>query len=111
MLEPLTHAWYSRSHACVRRAQGLGKTVQVMALIAHLMEQKGNYGPHLIIVPNAVMVNWKSELQRWLPGVRCIYYVGTREVPALPGPALPPPLLPTLHPCVQLLFASSGHAD
>jgi len=30
-----------------------------MALIAYLMEYKGNYGPHLIIVPNAVMVNWK----------------------------------------------------
>lgn len=61
---------------------GLGKTVQVMALIAYLMESKGNYGPHLIIVPNAVMVNWKSELQRWLPGVRCIYYVGTKDVRA-----------------------------
>lgn len=33
--------------------------VQVMALIAYLMEFKGNYGPHLIIVPNAVLVNWK----------------------------------------------------
>lgn len=32
---------------------------QVMALIAFLMEFKGNYGPHLIIVPNAVLVNWK----------------------------------------------------
>ncbi|KAF2315290.1 hypothetical protein GH714_038735 [Hevea brasiliensis] len=39
---------------------GLGKTVQVMSLIAYLMEFKGNYGPHLIIVPNAVMVNWKE---------------------------------------------------
>lgn len=66
--------------------QGLGKTVQVMALIAHLMEKKGNYGPHLIIVPNAVMVNWKAELTRWLPGVRCIYYVGTREVRSVPSP-------------------------
>lgn len=33
--------------------------LQVMALIAYLMEFKGNYGPHLIIVPNAVLVNWK----------------------------------------------------
>lgn len=32
-----------------------------MALIAYLMEFKGNYGPHLIIVPNAVLVNWKVE--------------------------------------------------
>ncbi|KAK3028777.1 hypothetical protein RJ639_037998 [Escallonia herrerae] len=58
---------------------GLGKTVQVMALIAYLMEFKGNYGPHLIIVPNAVLVNWKSELHTWLPSVSCIYYVGGKE--------------------------------
>lgn len=36
--------------------------MQVMALIAYLMEFKGNYGPHLIIVPNAVLVNWKVSL-------------------------------------------------
>eukprot|EP00252_Welwitschia_mirabilis_P019206 TRINITY_DN4386_c0_g3_i1.p1 TRINITY_DN4386_c0_g3~~TRINITY_DN4386_c0_g3_i1.p1 ORF type:complete len:2283 (-),score=553.97 TRINITY_DN4386_c0_g3_i1:18-6866(-) len=58
---------------------GLGKTVQVMALIAYLMEFKGNYGPHLIIVPNAVMVNWKSELYNWLPTVSCIFYVGGKD--------------------------------
>ncbi|KAL9228908.1 hypothetical protein vseg_004438 [Gypsophila vaccaria] len=58
---------------------GLGKTVQVMALIAYLMEYKGNYGPHLIIVPNAVLVNWKSELHTWLPSVSCIYYVGSKD--------------------------------
>ncbi|KAL0428847.1 UNVERIFIED_CONTAM: ATP-dependent helicase BRM [Sesamum radiatum] len=58
---------------------GLGKTVQVMALIAYLMEFKGNYGPHLIIVPNAVLVNWKSELHNWLPTVSCIYYVGGKD--------------------------------
>jgi SWI/SNF-related matrix-associated actin-dependent regulator of chromatin subfamily A member 2/4 len=48
---------------------GLGKTVQVMALIAHLMEEKGNFGPHLIVVPNAVLVNWRAEMTTWLPGV------------------------------------------
>ncbi|KAI3731894.1 hypothetical protein L1987_63086 [Smallanthus sonchifolius] len=58
---------------------GLGKTVQVMALIAYLMEYKSNYGPHLIIVPNAVLVNWKSELHTWLPNVSCIYYVGNKD--------------------------------
>ncbi|XP_010275655.1 PREDICTED: ATP-dependent helicase BRM-like isoform X2 [Nelumbo nucifera] len=58
---------------------GLGKTVQVMSLIAYLMEFKGNYGPHLIIVPNAVLVNWKSEFHNWLPSVSCIFYVGAKE--------------------------------
>ncbi|KAK4339294.1 hypothetical protein RND71_040756 [Anisodus tanguticus] len=58
---------------------GLGKTVQVMALIAHLMEFKQNYGPHLIIVPNAVLVNWKSEFINWLPSASCIFYVGGKD--------------------------------
>ncbi|CAL9126796.1 unnamed protein product [Musa textilis] len=58
---------------------GLGKTVQVMALIAYLMEVKRNYGPHLIIVPNAVLVNWKSELLNWLPSISCIFYVGGKD--------------------------------
>ncbi|KAF0934382.1 hypothetical protein E2562_025007 [Oryza meyeriana var. granulata] len=58
---------------------GLGKTVQVMSLIAYLMEFKGNYGPHLIIVPNAVLVNWKSELLNWLPSASCIFYVGAKD--------------------------------
>lgn len=42
--------------------------MQVMALVAHLMEEKNNFGPHLIVVPNAVLVNWRSELHAWLPG-------------------------------------------
>ena len=41
------------------------------------MENKANYGPHLIIVPNAVMVNWKAELLQWLPGIKCVFYVGS----------------------------------
>ena len=49
-----------------------------MALIGYLWETKGNRGPHLIIVPNAVMVNWRSELRLWLPGVDVVYYVGHR---------------------------------
>lgn len=53
--------------------------VQVMALLAYLMENKGVFGPHLIIVPNAVIVNWKSELSQWLPDVRCVYYVGSKD--------------------------------
>lgn len=52
---------------------------QVMALLAYLYEFKQNYGPHLIIVPNAVMVNWKAELQTWLPDFRCVYYTGAKD--------------------------------
>ena len=50
-----------------------------MALLAYLMQHKGVSGPHLIIVPNAVIVNWKAELLQWLPAMRCVWYVGGRE--------------------------------
>jgi hypothetical protein len=49
--------------------KGTPHALQVMALIAYLMEEKNNFGPHLIVVPNAVLVNWKAELNVWLPGV------------------------------------------
>lgn len=48
-----------------------------MALIAYLMEFKGNYGPHLIIVPNAVLVNWKVS------GLHDIYYCNNKHPPSL----------------------------
>jgi hypothetical protein len=53
--------------------------MQVMALLAYLYEFKQNYGPHLIIVPNAVIVNWKAELHTWLPDFRCVYYTGSKD--------------------------------
>lgn len=40
-------------HCCV---QGLGKTVQAIAFLAHLFE-KGFHGPFLIIVPTSTLGN------------------------------------------------------
>ncbi|KAJ7560784.1 hypothetical protein O6H91_04G145700 [Diphasiastrum complanatum] len=78
-LQWMLSLYNNRLNGILADEMGLGKTVQVMALIAYLMEFKGNYGPHLIIVPNAVIVNWKSELLRWLPSVSCIFYVGVKD--------------------------------
>lgn len=38
---------------------GLGKTIQTISLFAHLALEKGNWGPHLVIVPTSVMLNWE----------------------------------------------------
>ena len=86
----ILHALRSRGRLCVwtlrqwlpqklGRMTHVGSLPQVMALIAYLMEHKNNYGPHLIIVPNAVMVNWKAELTAWLPSAKCVYYVGHKD--------------------------------
>jgi DNA helicase INO80 len=37
---------------------GLGKTIQAISLLAHLNENKGVWGPFLIIVPCTVLSNW-----------------------------------------------------
>lgn len=78
-LQWMVSLYNNRLNGILADEMGLGKTVQVMALIAYLWESKGNRGPHLIIVPNAVMVNWRSELRLWLPGVDVVYYVGHRQ--------------------------------
>ncbi|KAJ1729683.1 swr1 complex component, partial [Coemansia biformis] len=57
---------------------GLGKTIQTIALLAHLACNKGIWGPHLIIVPTSVLLNWEQELHRWLPGFKVLTYYGSR---------------------------------
>ncbi|XP_030610402.1 helicase SRCAP isoform X2 [Archocentrus centrarchus] len=58
---------------------GLGKTIQTIALLAHLACEKGNWGPHLIIVPTSVMLNWEMELKRWCPGFKILTYFGSQK--------------------------------
>ena len=81
-LQWMISLYNNRLNGILADEMGLGKTVQVCALIAYLWESKQNFGPHLIIVPNAVMVNWKSEIKLWLKNVQAVYYVGAREARA-----------------------------
>jgi len=57
---------------------GLGKTIQTIAFLAHLKE-KGDGGPHLIIVPSSTMENWKKELQLWAPDIEVVTYWGSQD--------------------------------
>lgn len=81
-LQWMISLYNNRLNGILADEMGLGKTVQVCALIAYLWESKQNFGPHLIIVPNAVIVNWKSEIKTWLKNVQAVYYVGAREARA-----------------------------
>lgn len=58
---------------------GLGKTIQTIALLAHLACEKGNWGPHLIIVPTSVMLNWEMEFKKWCPAFKILTYYGTQK--------------------------------
>ncbi|KAL5477552.1 hypothetical protein EMCRGX_G024363 [Ephydatia muelleri] len=56
---------------------GLGKTIQTIALLAHLACEKGVWGPHLVIVPTSVMLNWEYEFKKWCPAFKILTYFGT----------------------------------
>lgn len=49
---------------------GLGKTIQTIAMLAHLACEKGVWGPHLIVVPTSVMLNWEMEIKKWCPAFK-----------------------------------------
>ncbi|XP_035206695.1 LOW QUALITY PROTEIN: helicase domino-like [Stegodyphus dumicola] len=56
---------------------GLGKTIQTISILAHLACEKGVWGPHLIVVPTSVMLNWEMEFKKWCPGFKILTYYGT----------------------------------
>lgn len=58
---------------------GLGKTIQTIALLAHLACEKGDWGPHLIVVPTSVMLNWEMEFKKWCPGFKILTYYGNQK--------------------------------
>lgn len=56
---------------------GLGKTIQTISLIAHLACNKGIWGPHLIVVPTTIILNWEIEFKKWCPSLKILSYYGT----------------------------------
>lgn len=56
---------------------GLGKTIQTIALLAWLACERGDWGPHLVVVPTSVMLNWEMEFKRWCPAFKLLTYYGS----------------------------------
>ncbi|KAJ1742426.1 swr1 complex component [Coemansia sp. RSA 989] len=76
-LDWLASLYKHNTNGILADEMGLGKTVQTLALLAHLADQ-GVWGPHLIIVPTSVLLNWEQELLRWVPGLKVLAYFGGR---------------------------------
>lgn len=57
--------------------QGLGKTVQVIAVLAYLVESQGIKEPSLIVCPSSVLSNWRAELQAWAPELTVLLHQGS----------------------------------
>ncbi|KAF8271030.1 SNF2 family N-terminal domain-containing protein [Lactarius quietus] len=71
---------HSRNLNCILADEmGLGKTIQTIALLAHLACDRGIWGPHLIVVPTSVLLNWEMEFKKFLPGFKVLAYHGTSK--------------------------------
>ena len=58
---------YSSILNLILNYRGLGKTIQTISLIATLKISLNLSGPHLVIVPLAVIQNWANEISRFCP--------------------------------------------
>lgn len=58
---------------------GLGKTIQTISMLAYLACERGIWGPHLVVVPTSIMMNWEMELKRWCPGLKVLTYFGNQK--------------------------------
>ncbi len=60
---------------CLADDMGLGKTLQSLAV----MEARKSGGAQLVVAPTSVCANWKSECERFTPGLRPILYEGAER--------------------------------
>ena len=56
---------------------GLGKTIQTIGLIAHLMDLGVN-GPFMVIAPLSTVPNWVREFKKWTPSISVLLYHGNK---------------------------------
>lgn len=68
--------YHKKLNGILADEMGLGKTIQTIALLAHLACEKGEWGPHLIVVPTSVMLNWEMEIKKWCPAFKILTYFG-----------------------------------
>ncbi|KAI9709785.1 MAG: swr1 complex component [Bogoriella megaspora] len=78
-LDWLAKLYADRTNGILADEMGLGKTIQSIALLAHLATEHEVWGPHLVVVPTSVMLNWEVEFKKFLPGFRVLVYYGTAE--------------------------------
>ncbi|KAI2626350.1 hypothetical protein GGS21DRAFT_530032 [Xylaria nigripes] len=78
-LDWLAGLYKNQTNGILADEMGLGKTIQTIALLAHLACHHEIWGPHIVIVPTSVMLNWEMEFKKWCPGFKVLSYYGSIE--------------------------------
>lgn len=75
-LDWLANLYESDTNGILADEMGLGKTIQTISLLAYLAVRHEIWGPHLVVVPTSVMLNWEMEFKKFLPGFKILTYYG-----------------------------------
>jgi len=83
-------AWLVRQerlglNPCLADDMGLGKTVQLIALLLHERQhreatQDPGIQPTLLVAPTSVLSNWKKEVEKFAPSLKCHVHHGSDRV-------------------------------
>ncbi|EPR78399.1 SNF2 family helicase/ATPase [Spraguea lophii 42_110] len=58
---------------------GLGKTLQTISFLGYLKIFLKEKKPHLLIVPKSILLNWKKEIDKFLPDLKYFLFHATKE--------------------------------
>jgi len=75
-LDWLANLYDSETNGILADEMGLGKTIQTISLLAYIAVYRERWGPHLVVVPTSVMLNWEMEFKKWCPGFKILTYYG-----------------------------------
>ena len=59
---------------------GLGKTIQVIALLQKYNEETENALPSIVIAPSSLTLNWKNEVNKFAPTLNTLVINGNLEL-------------------------------
>lgn len=75
----LASLYNNNTNGILADEMGLGKTIQTISLLAYLACEHHIWGPHLIVVPTSVMLNWEMEFKKFAPGFKVLTYYGSPQ--------------------------------
>ncbi|XP_011025768.1 PREDICTED: ATP-dependent DNA helicase DDM1-like [Populus euphratica] len=74
----LISLWQNGLNGILADQMGLGKTIQTIGFLAHLIGN-GLHGPYLVIAPLSTLSNWVNEISRFVPSMDAIIYHGDKK--------------------------------
>lgn len=56
--------------------------LQVIALVAYLVQERRPAGPFMVVAPSSLIANWEQEFHNWAPSLKLVSYKGSSDARA-----------------------------